>query len=236
MAFSCVLVKARYNPWELVGAILMLAGAAVSVVPTLTDTDDENAKWYACLIYFCSNIPMAASCVYKESIFRKRTIDVWCVNCGQLVCGDTHSRCAFRRRRQGLACASLCFCLFVPCDLSRIGGGAVVRNAFCGGGGKTGGGGGAFNSITTLFTGARGIHNRYMANWISIYQFLISFIFVPLLVVPFIGGTETGITFPEIWTSFRDGALCWLEMLPACAGENNRGQLWLLPGFTLVNM
>ena len=75
-----------------------------------------------------------------------------------------------------------------------------------------------------------------MANWISIYQFLISFIFVPLLVVPFIGGTETGITFPEIWTSFRDGALCWLEILPACSGENSRGQLWLLPGFTVVNM
>eukprot|EP00750_Incisomonas_marina_P030117 INCI7278.1.p1 GENE.INCI7278.1~~INCI7278.1.p1 ORF type:complete len:431 (-),score=48.87 INCI7278.1:634-1926(-) len=153
MAFSCILVKARYNAWELVGALLMLVGAAVSVVPTLTDSDDENAKWYACLIYFCSNIPMAASCVYKESIFRKRTIDVW-----------------------------------------------------------------------------------YMANWISIYQFLISFIFVPLLVVPFIGGTETGITFPEIWTSFRDGALCWLEILPACSGENSRGQLWLLPGFTVVNM
>ena len=66
-----------YNLWEYLGAVLMLGGAALSVVPSLLTDDDEGTKWYACLIYFASNIPMAASCVYKERTFRNLDMDVW---------------------------------------------------------------------------------------------------------------------------------------------------------------
>ena len=153
MVFSCIWLKERYNIWELVGAVLMLAGAAVSIVPTITGGTDGTSKWYACVIYFCSNIPMALSGVYKEMAFKKQPVDVW-----------------------------------------------------------------------------------YLSQWVAIYQFLISFVFVPLLVVPFIGGTETGMSFADIWYSFRDGALCWVQLTPDCSGVNNKGQMWLLPVYTCVNM
>ena len=77
---------------------------------------------------------------------------------------------------------------------------------------------------------------RYLSQWVAIYQFLLSFVFVPLLVVPFIGGTETGMSWAEMWDSFRDGALCWVQQLPQCSGDEYRGQTWLLPLYTLVNM
>ncbi len=46
MACAFCFLKSRYNAWELVGAALMLAGAAVSIVPDLLGTGDENSKWW----------------------------------------------------------------------------------------------------------------------------------------------------------------------------------------------
>ena len=153
MVFSCFCLKSRYNVWELVGAVLMLVGTGLSIVPSIVSEDNSNTRWYACVIYFCSNIPMAGSGVYKEVAFRKQEVDVW-----------------------------------------------------------------------------------FLSQWVAIYQFLISFVFVPLLVIPFVGGTSTGMSFQDIWDSFRDGALCWLMILPDCSGKNNRGQTWLLPLYTIVKM
>lgn len=154
MMFSCFFLKERYGIWELCGASLILVGAAISVAPSIVDSsNDEKTRWYACVIYFLSNVPMAASGVYKEVAFREQTVDVW-----------------------------------------------------------------------------------YLSQWVAIYQFLFSFVFIPLLAVPFIGGSENGTAFDEMWPEFRDGCLCWLTILDECAGNDNRGQLWLLPLYTFVNM
>ncbi len=44
MGFAFFMLRARFSPWELLGAVLMLAGAAVSVASAVTDKDDST-KW-----------------------------------------------------------------------------------------------------------------------------------------------------------------------------------------------
>ena len=45
MVFSCFMLRSRYNIWELLGAFLMLGGAALSIVPTITGTGGTSGKW-----------------------------------------------------------------------------------------------------------------------------------------------------------------------------------------------
>ena len=90
MICSAILLRTRYNWRTVAGAALILAGAAVSVVPSILEphhlangtawngSGSNNNKtatgggsttrlgYWAYLIYFASNIPMAMSAVYKE--------------------------------------------------------------------------------------------------------------------------------------------------------------------------
>ena len=110
---------------------MIFAGAIVAVLPSLLHGEGGsmvNARWYACVIYFSSNIPMAASAVFKESEFKKqRPVKVWV----------------------------LCF-------------------------------------------------------WVAVYQFLISWVFAPIIAVPFIGGSEEGRPISTIPNQLVEGANCWL--------------------------
>ena len=44
---------------------LIFAGACTSVVPGVLHAEQASVKWYAVLLYFLSNVPMACSAVYK---------------------------------------------------------------------------------------------------------------------------------------------------------------------------
>merc|ERR1711871_717417 len=114
---------------ELVGALLILTGAVCSCIPAFQKhTDDGNARWYAILLYFCSNIPMACSAVYKEKNFNDVILDVW-----------------------------------------------------------------------------------YLTQWVSIYQFLVSFLFMPALLMPGFGSKD-GMTWHEVGDSMKNGFYCYLEL------------------------
>ena len=123
---------------ELVGAVLIMAGppcplltatpdflpmvtgACVSCIPSLSGNGAaEESRWYAILLYFCSNIPMACSAVYKVS-----------------------SRCR-------------------PCTTSHTKSFGQEKN---------------FNDVI--------LDVWYLTQWVSIYQFLVSFLFMPALLVP----------------------------------------------------
>lgn len=45
--------------------MIILGGAALTIVPSVLDASQGSLKWYAALVYFSSNIPMAFSAVYK---------------------------------------------------------------------------------------------------------------------------------------------------------------------------
>ena len=66
----------------------------------------------------------------------------------------------------------------------------------------------------------------YLCQWVSIYQFILSFAFVPLL--PYIGASKP---LSELPYQFYKGLLCF-------AGEDGcggKGTMWLLLGYTALN-
>jgi len=79
MLFSYLLLRTKYAPWQIVGASVIVIGACVTIGPAVVLQGERASKqfrWYACLVYFFSNVPMAISSVYKEMSFRNEKIDV----------------------------------------------------------------------------------------------------------------------------------------------------------------
>ena len=79
----------RFRALAVLGAVLIFSGAGITVYGSVEKTSSNNSDhgkaasttshfhWYAAVIYFFSNIPMALSAVYKEIAFREQTVDVW---------------------------------------------------------------------------------------------------------------------------------------------------------------
>jgi len=72
----------------------------------------------------------------------------------------------------------------------------------------------------------------YLTQWVSIWQFVVSFAYMPLLVMPGFGSKE-GMSFQEVLTSFSDGWTCYLEKDSGCADSH---AFWLLTGYCGVNV
>ena len=137
MLASFLFLGRKYYTMALLGACLIFAGATTSVAPALLQGQSKATsryRWYSCLIYMLSNVPMALSAVYKERAFQgRRTVNVW-----------------------------------------------------------------------------------YLCFWVSWYQFLVSFLFIPFLALPFIGGSSTPTPLSELPKQFLDGFNCWLGKEPDC--------------------
>jgi len=72
MLVSFLYLKTRFTPIQLGGAALVLAGAGVTVLPTFYDGSggrggerEAPSRWYANLIFFLSNLPVACSQVVR---------------------------------------------------------------------------------------------------------------------------------------------------------------------------
>ena len=175
MLSSYLFLGKRYYLVALLGAALIFAGATTSLAPALITGESKatsNYRWYSCVIYMFSNVPMALSAVYKEHAFQgRRSVNVW-----------------------------------------------------------------------------------YLCFWVSFYQFLVSFLFIPFLALPFIGGSDTATPLSELPKQFANGFNCWLGQdpncvcnsywvhLPATSPPSSSGiacpfgpPLLLIPLYTLVN-
>jgi len=76
MISAGIILGSRYRPGEYLGASIVLIGAALSLVPKFGTSDDESSfRWWAIIVYFCSNIPMSFSAVYKEYAFHEDDLD-----------------------------------------------------------------------------------------------------------------------------------------------------------------
>ncbi len=75
-----------YSCGQLAAAVLIIGGAALSVLPQLIGEEqaggaaparpDDEVRGYALLLYWLSNVPMACSAVYKEARFSSEPMDV----------------------------------------------------------------------------------------------------------------------------------------------------------------
>ena len=126
MLLGRVVLKMKFHPLQILGAALIIGGAGLSTIPGLLNPDPSaHTKWYACLIYFASNIPMACSAIYKEYGFRNANLNVW-----------------------------------------------------------------------------------WLTQWVSFYQFIIGFLFIPLLMIPGLSGSNTTVSFVDILEQFWGGVKC----------------------------
>jgi len=78
MGLAFIILGSRYGRGEIIGAIIVLFGASLAVVPTIINPSKNASgvfKWWAGLLYFASNIPMAGSAIYKEHGFKNTELD-----------------------------------------------------------------------------------------------------------------------------------------------------------------
>ena len=83
MILSFIIVRARFYCLQYLGALIILIGAVVAVVPQVlhpTDAEGQKTQWYSIMIFAISNIPPAGSIIAKEYIM-KQGVDVFLVSC-----------------------------------------------------------------------------------------------------------------------------------------------------------
>ncbi|KAG2387459.1 hypothetical protein C9374_001791 [Naegleria lovaniensis] len=87
IAFSFIFLHARYNSFHMSGVILVVCGLVINIYPLFAqgvsisnDDTSSNMNWLWVLLLFSSNIPAAASNVYKEKCLKQEQLDVWLVN------------------------------------------------------------------------------------------------------------------------------------------------------------
>merc|ERR1712166_63141 len=73
----------------------------------------------------------------------------------------------------------------------------------------------------------------YLTQWVSIYQFSVSFLYMPFLALPGFAGNDHAIPIQQPFTDFADGFRCFLGEIDECAGQQTA---LLLVGYTVMNM
>lgn len=75
------------------------------------------------------------------------------------------------------------------------------------------------------------IHVLYLTEWVSIWQFVLGFGFLPFVQLPGLSGSEYQ-SFGDAIQDFSDGVRCYLEVIPRCNVDHTFA---LLSGYTIVN-
>lgn len=72
----------------------------------------------------------------------------------------------------------------------------------------------------------------YVTQWVTTFQFLATFLFMPLQTLPGLGSRD-GMPLSQVPEAFMDGLLCYAQRVPECAGK---GAFLLLNGFVVANL
>ena len=83
MAMSLMFLGTKYHRCHILGAILVLYGALVDMIPVLRGEASENMpdptfQWIS--LYVLAMVPAAASNVYKEIGLKDVDLDIWYAN------------------------------------------------------------------------------------------------------------------------------------------------------------
>jgi len=79
MIGSFIFLKERYSLIQIGGALLIVGGVTLSLLPSMTSTGDsggQNIPFFN-MFFLCQAIPFAASNVYKDIAFKAVDMDVW---------------------------------------------------------------------------------------------------------------------------------------------------------------
>eukprot|EP01088_Endostelium_zonatum_P015605 TRINITY_DN3915_c0_g1_i1.p1 TRINITY_DN3915_c0_g1~~TRINITY_DN3915_c0_g1_i1.p1 ORF type:complete len:477 (+),score=65.54 TRINITY_DN3915_c0_g1_i1:158-1588(+) len=78
MVLCFILLRQRYNLGQVLGALLIIAGAIIVIVPEFKSGASATVYW--AIIFFFSTLPSALSFTLKEVIFRQKETDIFVVN------------------------------------------------------------------------------------------------------------------------------------------------------------
>jgi len=73
----------------------------------------------------------------------------------------------------------------------------------------------------------------YLTQWVSVYQFIVSFLYMPFLALPGFAGNDAAIPIQQPFIDFKDGFRCFLGNVDECEGQQTA---LLLVGYTVMNM
>eukprot|EP00003_Mantamonas_plastica_P030638 TRINITY_DN7696_c0_g1_i1.p1 TRINITY_DN7696_c0_g1~~TRINITY_DN7696_c0_g1_i1.p1 ORF type:complete len:341 (-),score=108.64 TRINITY_DN7696_c0_g1_i1:665-1687(-) len=80
MIMSYFYLKARYVKTHYIGVFFIIAGVLVAMIPNFENSSGQSAGFIWILMFIVSNIPGAASNVYKENKLKAMDMDVWYFN------------------------------------------------------------------------------------------------------------------------------------------------------------
>jgi drug/metabolite transporter (DMT)-like permease len=76
MAMSIIFLKTKYLKTQYAGALVIMAGVAVVIVPTIVNGGSSDNSVVFNLIFLLSTLPQAFSSIYKELAFGDIDLDV----------------------------------------------------------------------------------------------------------------------------------------------------------------
>mmetsp|Transcript_24136 Transcript_24136/g.60255 ORF Transcript_24136/g.60255 Transcript_24136/m.60255 type:complete len:405 (+) Transcript_24136:58-1272(+) len=77
MAFSALLLAARFTRWQVIGATLTILGACTAVLPKVVANAPAVRHAGYVLIFLSADIPHSLSLVYKDFAFKRGDLDVF---------------------------------------------------------------------------------------------------------------------------------------------------------------
>ena len=88
MVISRVSLKTRYNIYQYIGALVVIAGLIVVLLPSFdhadasshADASASSSEWVWMVLLVCSNIPVCLSSVYKEKVLGDTDVNVLYLN------------------------------------------------------------------------------------------------------------------------------------------------------------
>ena len=82
MVLSYFILKARYNLGQIFGALLILAGVVLAVLPLFLEPDpnQQSNSTFFCVIIVLANLPGALSSIYKQTTLQDKDMDVFYLN------------------------------------------------------------------------------------------------------------------------------------------------------------
>ena len=80
MLLSWQILSTGFTKWQIIGACLIISGALLSSITSLLPSSDGSSSHFSSMLpivfYASSNLPYAASAVYKERAFKNTNQDV----------------------------------------------------------------------------------------------------------------------------------------------------------------
>src|SRR4051812_20395001 len=85
MALSFLMLKRRYNLYQVIAVVIIIAGLAIAIYPSIQggSNNDIGSIWWNC-IFLIGSLPVALSSVYEEKAFAEQVTTCYKLQCSEI--------------------------------------------------------------------------------------------------------------------------------------------------------